>query len=91
MYHHVLRWGVDYLIKCHTAEYELYGQVGNSELDHNQWTRPEDSKTARPAYRITKDSPGSDLAAETSSALAAASILLDRCISFSRPLLFPLI
>ena len=73
-----VKWGTDFLIKCHTAEHQLYGQVGNSELDHDQWTRPEDSRTARPAYKITEDLPGSDLAAETSSALAAASILLDK-------------
>ena len=73
-----VRWGTDYLLRCHTAEYELYGQVGNSELDHNQWTRPEDSTTPRPAYKITKERPGSDLAAETASALAAAAILLEK-------------
>ena len=73
-----VRWGTDYLLKCHTAEYELYGQVGNSELDHNQWTRPEDSTTPRPAYKITRERPGSDLAAETASALAAAAILLEK-------------
>ena len=73
-----VRWGTDYLLRCHTAEYELYGQVGNSELDHNQWTRPEDSTIPRPAYKITKERPGSDLAAETASALAAAAILLEK-------------
>ena len=74
----LVRLGTDYIIKCHTEEYVLYGQVGNSKLDHDQWSRPEDMKTARPAYKITKTSPGSDLAAETASALAAASILLDK-------------
>ena len=73
-----MRWGTDYLLKCHTADYELYGQIGNSELDHNQWTRPEDSTIPRPAYKITRERPGSDLAAETASALAAASILLEK-------------
>lgn len=73
-----VRWGTDYLLKCHTADYELYGQIGNSELDHNQWTRPEDSTIPRPAYKITRERPGSDLAAETASALAAASILLEK-------------
>ena len=73
-----VRWGTDYLVKAHTAESELYGQVGNSELDHNQWTRPSDSTAPRPAYKITRERPGSDLAAETASALAAASILLEK-------------
>ena len=31
----------------------------------------------RPAYKITKDKPGSDLAAETAAALASASFLLE--------------
>ena len=73
-----VRWGTDYLMKAHTAESELYGQVGNSQLDHNQWTRPSDSTAPRPAYKITRERPGSDLAAETASALAAASILLEK-------------
>ena len=72
------RWGTDYLLKCHVSEYELYGQVGNSELDHGEWTRPEDSKVRRPAYKITKDKPGSDLAAETAAAFASAAFLLQR-------------
>ncbi|ORX46831.1 Six-hairpin glycosidase [Piromyces finnis] len=59
----LLQWGTDYLIKCHTDKYVLYGQVGND----NSWNNP--------SYKITESAPGSDLAAETSAALVAASLV----------------
>ena len=49
-------------------------QVGDGEADHAYWGRPEDMTMARPAYSITADGPGSDLAGETAAALAASSI-----------------
>lgn len=73
-----VRWGTDYLLKCHVSEYELYGQLGDPELDHSEWTRPEDSRVKRPAYKISKQKPGSDLAAETAAAFASAAFLLQR-------------
>ena len=78
-----VRWGADYLVKCHTDQYELYGQVGNSAMDHSVWTRPEDSTVSRPAYKVTRDKPGSDLVAETAAALASAAFLLERDIKYS--------
>ena len=54
--------------------YYLFCQVGDGDLDHAFWGRPEDMKMKRPAFKITKSNPGSDLAAETAAALAAASI-----------------
>jgi endoglucanase len=50
-------------------------KVGDGDLDHAWWGRPEDMTMARPAYSITTSKPGSDLAGETAAALAAASIL----------------
>ena len=70
-----VRWGSEYLLKCHVAPFELYGQVGRSDVDHNTFSRHEDKHEARPAFKITKESPGSDLAAETAAALASAAIL----------------
>eukprot|EP00833_Pecoramyces_ruminatium_P013140 jgi/Orpsp1_1/1187172/evm.model.d7180000055920.1 len=35
-----IKWGTDYLIKCHTGKDELYGQVGNGSLDHGAWINP---------------------------------------------------
>merc|ERR1712218_131772 len=39
---------------------------------HAWWGRPEEMTMSRPAWSITCDSPGSDLAAETSAALASS-------------------
>nr|AGP76434.1 endo-beta-1,4-glucanase 1 [Sphaerotermes sphaerothorax] len=65
----------DYFLKAHTAATELYGQVGEGDLDHAFWGRPEDMTMWRPAYKIDASNPGSDLAGETAAALAAASIV----------------
>lgn len=70
-----VRWATDYFLKAHKAPHVLYGQVGDAELDHGEWGRPEDMAMARPAFKITEQRPGSDLAGETAAALAAASVL----------------
>ncbi|MBL6447185.1 glycoside hydrolase family 9 protein [Fulvivirga sp. 29W222] len=70
-----LRWVNDYFIKCHTAPNELWGQVGNGGLDHAWWGSAEIMPMQRPAYKIDANQPGSDLAAETAAAMAAASIV----------------
>lgn len=70
-----LRWVNDYFIKCHTAPNELWGQVGNGGLDHAWWGSAEIMPMERPAYKIDASQPGSDLAAETAAAMAAASIV----------------
>lgn len=44
-------------------------------MDHRCWERPEDMDTSRNVYRVTAQNPGSDVAAETAAALAAASIV----------------
>ncbi|RMX51380.1 hypothetical protein pdam_00011347, partial [Pocillopora damicornis] len=69
-----IKWATDYFIKAHTKKEEFYGQVGDGDLDHAFWGRPEDMTMRRPAWKITPQNPGSDLAAETAAALAAASI-----------------
>ncbi|WP_051476053.1 glycoside hydrolase family 9 protein [Aquimarina megaterium] len=70
-----LRFVCDYFIKCHTAPNEFYGQVGNGGADHAWWGAAEVMPMARPAYKITKAKPGTELAGETAAALAAASIV----------------
>ncbi|XP_076439115.1 endoglucanase E-4-like, partial [Babylonia areolata] len=68
----VVRWPLDYLLKSWDAQNQiLYGQVGNVNLDHSFWGRPEDMTMDRPVYTLTPTAPGSDLAAETAAALAA--------------------
>lgn len=69
-----IKWGTDYLIKAHTQPHVLYGEVGVADSDHACWQRPEDMTTPRPSFRIDDDNPGSDLAAETAAAFAAASL-----------------
>ncbi len=70
-----LRFVNDYFIKCHTAPNEFWGQVGNGGVDHSWWGSAEVMQMQRPAYKIDASSPGSELAAETAAALAAASII----------------
>ena len=76
-----IKWGTDYFLKAHITENgktkEFYGQVGHSKTDHDCWGSPENMPPSmyRPSYKIDRDHPGSDLAAETAAALAAASIL----------------
>jgi hypothetical protein len=74
-----VKWGTDYFLKCIvTDEYgikELYGQVGNGTIDHSSWVADENLTAERPAYKIDREHPGSDLAAETAAALTSASII----------------
>ncbi|KAJ4891709.1 Endoglucanase 12 [Raphanus sativus] len=69
-----IKWATDYLINAHPEPNVLYGQVGDGVSDHACWMRPEDMTTPRPSYRIDAQHPGSDLAAETAAAMAAASL-----------------
>lgn len=69
-----IRWGTDFIIKSHTSPTTLYTQVGDADGDHRCWERPEDMDTPRTLYKITANSPGSEVAADAAAALAAASI-----------------
>lgn len=54
---------------------ELY-KVGDPEKDHQCWIRPENMNTPRSVLYIDPDKPGTEIAAETSAALASAAIAL---------------
>ncbi|PIN07228.1 Cellulase [Handroanthus impetiginosus] len=84
-----VRWGADYLLKAATATPgTLYVQVADPNNDHHCWERPEDMDTARSVYKVSSQNPGSDVAAETAAALAAASIVFkDSDPSYSNRLL----
>ncbi|NER23880.1 MAG: hypothetical protein F6J96_24880 [Symploca sp. SIO1C2] len=73
-----IKWGTDYFLKAHITDHqgtkEFYGQVGDGNIDHAYWGAPEDMMMERPAYKIDRQNPGSDLAGETAASLAAASI-----------------
>ncbi|MEM8672672.1 MAG: glycoside hydrolase family 9 protein [Cyanobacteria bacterium P01_G01_bin.67] len=76
-----IKWATDYLINSfandNPREYVLYGQVGDAKQDHKWWGPLEvvHYEMERPTYKIDTSCPGTDLAAETSAALASSSIL----------------
>ncbi|XP_061354155.1 endoglucanase 9-like [Gastrolobium bilobum] len=71
-----IRWATDYLLKCATSTPgKLYVGVGDPNVDHKCWQRPEDMDTGRTVYSVSPNNPGSDVAAETAAALASASIV----------------
>ncbi|KAL5224719.1 hypothetical protein ABZP36_011358 [Zizania latifolia] len=70
-----LQWIMDYLVNAHPSDDVLYIQVGDPEVDHKCWERPETMTEKRPLTKITPKSPGSDVAAETAAAMAAASLV----------------
>jgi len=70
-----VRWPLNYFMKCHVSTNNFYGQVGDANVDHEIWGRPEDMTMDRPAYKLTTTAPGSDLAGETAAALAAGHLL----------------
>ena len=67
-----VRWALDWLIKAHPSPYEFYGQVADADIDHAWWGRPEDwDQGPRQSWKITRDNPGSELAAEGAAAFAS--------------------
>ena len=75
-----VRWGTDYLLKAHGTNKRgrtsfFVAQVGDGDADHALWSAPEDQSIARPAMAVTADKPGSDVAAASAAAMAAASVL----------------
>ncbi|KAG9459445.1 hypothetical protein H6P81_003953 [Aristolochia fimbriata] len=73
-----IRWATDYLLKATAHPNTIYVQVGDANKDHSCWERPEDMDTPRSVYKIDANNPGSDVAAETAAALAAASLVFRR-------------
>lgn len=59
---------------CWCNVYTGVVQVGDPSSDHQCWERPEDMDTPRTAYKVDVNRRGSDVAAETAAALAAASM-----------------
>ncbi|KAG4077582.1 hypothetical protein HA402_003009 [Bradysia odoriphaga] len=72
-----LKWGMDYFIKVHPSPNVLYVQVGDGAEDHRYWGRPEDwnGSDPRPTLKATPTKPASDVAGESSAAMAAASMV----------------
>jgi endoglucanase len=76
-----IKWVTDYLLNAFAndkpGEYVLYGQVANGEQDHQWWGSVEvvHYEMERPTYKIDTTCPGTELAGETSAAMASSSIL----------------
>ncbi|XP_042486014.1 endoglucanase 16-like [Macadamia integrifolia] len=69
-----MKWGTDYLLKASAKRNHLWVQVGDPVKDHECWMRPENMKTPRTVLEIDENHPGTEIAGETSAALAASSI-----------------
>ncbi|KAH1058777.1 hypothetical protein AAZV13_02G045200 [Glycine max] len=83
-----LKWITDYLVNAHPFPEVLYIQVGDPEVDHNCWERPEDMKEKRPLTQVNSSFPGTEVAAETAAALASASLVFKEIdFAYSRILL----
>jgi len=50
-------------------------QVGDPVKDHKCWEKPENNDVVRPSYKLNATSPGTEVAAETAAAMAAASMV----------------
>ncbi|XP_061999460.1 endoglucanase 2-like [Rosa rugosa] len=86
--HDSLKWITDYLINAHPSPNVLYIQVGDPELDHNCWQRPETMTERRPLVQINTSFPGTEVAAETAAAMASASLVFRKIdSSYSKSLL----
>lgn len=70
-----IRWATDYLLKATAEPDVIYVQVGDATKDHACWERPEDMDTPRTVIKIDRNTPGTEVAAETAAALAAASLV----------------
>ncbi|CAN6880258.1 unnamed protein product [Brassica oleracea] len=70
-----LKWITDFLIHAHPSANVLYIQVGDPETDHKCWDRPETMSTKRTLTKIDTETPGTEVAAETAAAMAAASLV----------------
>ncbi|KAK7852510.1 endoglucanase 2 [Quercus suber] len=73
-----LKWITDYLINAHPSANVLYVQVGDPEVDHNCWERPEAMTEKRPLVKVNMLFPGAEVAAETAAAMASASMVFKK-------------
>ena len=77
-----LRWLNDYLLKCIVRDdlknFEIYVQVGDFNQDQSFWAPAEVMHLltpARPSYKVTTQTPGTDVVGSMAGALAASSMV----------------
>ncbi|KAJ7095252.1 glycoside hydrolase family 9 protein [Mycena belliarum] len=71
----MLRHGLDWLIKAHSAPSTLYVLVGDVNTDNAYWGGDKNLPTNRPSYAINDTMPGTDAAAGASAAFSACAAL----------------
>lgn len=75
----ILKWGADYLMKCHPDPTLIVAQIGNPATEHKEWMRAEEIDLRdldRKTILLNKGvDAAQDIAAEMSAALAAFSIV----------------
>ncbi len=71
-----IKWGAEYLIKCHPEPNVFYYYVGDSS-DHDYWIPHEvlHLMSNRPSHKVDFSTPGSDVAGGAAAALALTSIV----------------
>nr|XP_039250864.1 uncharacterized protein LOC120328443 isoform X2 [Styela clava] len=77
-----IKWGTDYLMKCHISETTIVSQVGDQYFETMTWDRPEyiNDTTKRPVQTITDKTPGADVVSEMAAAFAAVSLAFEDLI-----------
>ncbi len=71
-----LKIAADYLAKCldwSTGQY--IGQIGDPNIDHNYWGRPEQQSGARPVYKYNRTMGAADLYGGVAGALASSAMV----------------
>ena len=72
----ILKVANDYMLGCYDEPRKRYiGQIGDPDIDHSSWHRPEDSTGKRPAFVWDDSMHGSDLLSNTAAAWASSSLL----------------
>ncbi|XP_038886295.1 endoglucanase 16 [Benincasa hispida] len=74
-----IQWGTDYFLKAASRRNRLYVEVGDPVKDHECWVRPENMRTPRTVLQIDSNTPGTEIAAETSAAMASSSMVFRSC------------
>ena len=60
---------------CYIYVYIYLFHVGNASINHKSWERPENMMEKRPTLQVDDSSSGSDVAVETTIAMASASLV----------------
>lgn len=75
-----IRWGMDYLLNCHSAPFQFVAMFGSSEVDFGYFGPPEEHKQwtsvwgERVGTHITPKNPSSEICGEVAAAMAASAV-----------------